>query len=196
MSIKKEETTRMEKQSIWKRLLARAYNRLGFYYYQKWKLEPAIRAWNKAVELNPELTLELNPKLARAYNSLGLAYADQGNLDRAIQDYDKAIELNPKYAEAYKNRGNAYDRKGNLDQAIHDYTKAIALNPKYADAYYNRGNAYKKKGELDLANQDFKAKEIIDSASRSQGASSPITSSPLGSPSEESFKSPNFFKKF
>lgn len=137
----------------------------------------AIKYFNKAIELNPELqrayynravayeklgnydeafkdfnkAIELNPQLAMFYRGRGFAYAEIGNYDQAINDYNTAIELEPKYAEAYLHRGFAYADLGNHNQAIKDFNKAVELDPQYSSAYNDSGLAYLKGGEYPMA---------------------------------------------
>jgi tetratricopeptide (TPR) repeat protein len=111
----------------------------------------AIRDFDKAVELAPEL--------AEVYVSRGKARGGlvkgPGDLAEVLKDYDKAIELRPDYAEAYYNRGVARQASGNFAGAIADYGKVIELNPDYAPAYEHRGKLKKSKGDLNGAQEDF-----------------------------------------
>ena len=109
--------------------------------------ENAIKFYNEAIELNPNLY--------QAYYNRGLAYSVLRQYERAIQDYSKAIELNPNYFNAYNNRGNDYSNLKQYEKAIQDYSKAIELNPNYSAAYYNRGRAYEKLGNNSKAQADF-----------------------------------------
>ena len=145
------------------------------------QLDSAIRAYSRAIDLNPRVAsfynnrgityerkgefgfaiqdfdkaIGLDPKLAEAYNNRGTTYCNKGEYDRAIKDYTKAIELNPNYFTAYNNRGNAYDKKDKVDRAIKNYNTAIELNPNYFTAYNNRGNAYNRKGKINKAIDDY-----------------------------------------
>ncbi len=109
--------------------------------------EKAIKHYNKAIGLNPQL--------AEAYNNRGVAYDALKQHQKAINDYDKAIDLNPQSAEAYNNRGAAYSDLKQHQKAINDCDKAIDLNPQDADAYNNRGNAYRALGEYPEAINDY-----------------------------------------
>jgi len=112
------------------------------------KQKDVIRAFNEAIELNPQN--------AKAYYYRGIAYGNLGDDQQEIINYDKAIELNPKYADAYGSRGMTYANLGNYQQAINDYSKVISLNPHDEKAYYYRGIAYEKIGNHQRANEDFK----------------------------------------
>src|SRR5208283_4385691 len=111
----------------------------------------AIEAYNKAIELNPDM--------ARAYLERGNAHLARGNYEQAIKDLSKAIELKinykPDYALAYVYRGAAYENSGNLKQAIKDYSKAIEVTPGKADFYNARGFAYSKLGNYQRAIKDY-----------------------------------------
>ncbi|SVE25562.1 uncharacterized protein METZ01_LOCUS478416, partial [marine metagenome] len=94
--------------------------------------ESAIRAFDKAIQLDPSFSV--------AYYSRGYAYGELGQHERAIQDYDQAIRLNTNYAAAYGNRGLAYALLGQYERAIQDFDKAIQLDPGHVLAYNNRGS--------------------------------------------------------
>jgi tetratricopeptide (TPR) repeat protein len=153
----------------------------GKAFQQSNNLKDAIKAYDKAIELNPKYAvayynrglayndlgnhqqsindynkaIEFRPKFAWAYNNRGKVYHELGNVQQAISDYNKAIELDPNDALAYNNRGNAYKALRNYQQAFSDYNKAIELDPKYASAYYNRGNAYASLGNYQQAINDY-----------------------------------------
>ncbi len=52
------------------------------------RLDNALDAYNKAIELDP--------KVAKSYINRGRIYYYLGNYNQAIADYDKVIELDPK----------------------------------------------------------------------------------------------------
>ncbi len=152
------------------------------------KLDEAIAAYRKAIELDPKYAnahinlgnalrnqgkldeaiacfrkaIELDPKSAIAHNNLGLALRDQGKLDEAIASFRKAIELDPKYAAAHNNLGRALRDQKKLDEAIAAYRKAIELDPKFASAHYDLGNALKAKGDLDGAERAYREAVRLD----------------------------------
>ena len=136
--------------------LALVYFNRGTTYSKLKQHEKAIKDYNKA--------LKLNPNLVDAYNNRGNAYSDLKQHKKAIEDYNKVIERNPKYAEAHYNRGVVYFRLKQHKKAIEDYNKVIELNPKYAKAYANCGISYLQTNEnLDIAIEDFKhARDLFE----------------------------------
>ena len=107
----------------------------------------AVESFDKAIEINPQLTA--------AYNNRGVAYASMGNYNLALSDYNKVIILNPSYAPAYLNRGIAFFNLGNYSQAMQDYNRAIRLDANYVEAYFQRGALNTFTGDYRKALDDF-----------------------------------------
>ena len=103
------------------------------------KKEEAIRAYDKAIELNPDST--------EAYNNKGNALRDLGKNVEAIRVYDKAIELNPDNVAAYNGKGNALCDLGRKEEGIRAFDKSIELKPDNAIVYYNKGLALQALGK-------------------------------------------------
>ena len=61
--------------------------------------QDAIKAYGKAIELNP--------LYYKAHNNRGNVYFEKQKYDKAIEDYTRAIKLNPRHHKAYTNRGIA-----------------------------------------------------------------------------------------
>ncbi|MDR1821894.1 MAG: tetratricopeptide repeat protein [Oscillospiraceae bacterium] len=135
---------------------------LGIAHFDNHNYDEAIKNFNEAIELDPNLAV--------AYSNRGAAYSYIDECELAIADYVKARELNRKgaivdhlnaiklnqnNATAYYKHGNNYCDKGEYDLAIADYAKAIELNPNYANVYCDRGFAYTQKDEYDLAIADY-----------------------------------------
>src|SRR5258708_4595572 len=121
--------------------LAIAYDRRGRVYASKGDYDRAIREYDQAIRLAPNLPSTLSNR--------GLAYAKEGNFDNAIRDFDQAIRLDPHLHYAFHNRGVAYYRNGDYERAIRDYDQAIRLNPNFVIAFRGRGEAYNDRGDYD-----------------------------------------------
>jgi len=98
---------------------ARAYNNLGWAYYNQGNFTEAISDYNKAIEINPQYIY--------SYDDRGLIYAQEGNFTQAIAEYNKAIKINPYYAQIYYHRGLAFSKQNNNPQALEDMEKAKEL---------------------------------------------------------------------
>jgi len=112
------------------------------------KYKEAITAFNKSIELNPNIF--------EAYFGRGFAYHCLNQYERAIRDYNKTIEMDPNIFEAYFARGLAYADLRQLKEAMQDYNKTIAINPNCTVAYYNRGVVYVHLEDGEKAKDDFK----------------------------------------
>jgi len=81
-----------------------AYNNLGTACYKKGDYEEAIKAFDKAIQLNS--------KLCDLYYNRGLTYYKKGEYKLAIEDFGQVIKLNQYFDAAYYYRANAYEKLG------------------------------------------------------------------------------------
>jgi len=142
---------------------------MGLALYDKSKYDDAVKAFDKAIELDPNS--------ATAWNRKGTALKAQGKYDEAVAAYDKAIELNPprwkishlcpysriivayykavefnpQLANAWYNKGVAFDDQDKYGEAITAYDNAIEINPRLAGAWYNKGLALGSQGKYNEA---------------------------------------------
>lgn len=100
----------------------------------KWKL--AIKAYRKA--------LQLNPAMADCWNNLATIYYRVGKKKKAIRYYLNALKINASYKLAYYNLGNIFEELKKFKIAVKMYMKAIELDPEYYDAHYNLALVYDK----------------------------------------------------
>ena len=122
--------------------------------------ESAISEYNKALDLNPSLTIAYFTyfKRGNAKDKIELYF-------EAISDYDAAIRLRLDDAGAYNNRGIMKVKLGHPETAITDFDEAIRLNPKNIGAYASRGIANRDLGRADDAKRDLQtALNLADQA--------------------------------
>lgn len=162
---RKETDARAEQERLQKE--AMQYYTDGTHKFNAQDYDDALVAWQKALELNPALSDQLQPWIKQAKEKMQpIAEADRkkkeaqqwyakgeseySNSDyaSAVDNYTKAIGLDPNYAEAYHGRGMAYDDMRKYKEAIADYDKATQLNPQHTEAYNNRGLSKYKSGDL------------------------------------------------
>lgn len=113
------------------------YFKLGVYYFYQGKFENAIKAFGKAVELNPDF--------AEAHHNIGVSYYELDNIDSAIVEFKKAVEVNNNYVKGHYSLALAYYEKKDYDNAIDSLKKVVELNPLNADAYFDLGIIYVEK---------------------------------------------------
>jgi tetratricopeptide (TPR) repeat protein len=111
---------------------------------KKKRLNSAVEAYQKAVQLKQAATNEKDPNatkmLAAYYNNLAEAYSKAGKIDDAVKTYQQAADADPSAAaQYYYNMGAVLTNAGKGDAAIAAFDKCIAADPTKADAYYQKG---------------------------------------------------------
>ncbi|MGD1711792.1 tetratricopeptide repeat protein [Dapis sp. BLCC M172] len=163
--------------------------RLGSSEMQINQTNEAIVAYQKVVELKPDLPAPVHIKLGDAmqkqkrfvqaiasykkalqvkpdlkemvYIKLGQAQMEVALFDEAIGSFEKAVELKPDLASAFRNLGYAYQQKGLLDNAINNYQKAIKLNPDGRGLYILMGDVLTQQGRVPKANEYYQKAESM-----------------------------------
>jgi tetratricopeptide (TPR) repeat protein len=116
---------------------AALHNKEGAKLVEEGKMEEALEAFKKAVELNSnDAVVRLN---------LAYTYDRQGMAEEAIAEYQRAIELSPSNLLGYNNLGVLYDKMGLYDEAIGEFQRALEIDPTDANALKNLENAKQNK---------------------------------------------------
>lgn len=88
------------------------------------KIEPAIKQYNEAIELDPNY--------ATAYSNLGPLLLSIGKIDEALTHCRKAVELAPKNGLSHLNLGRCLSDLEQYDEAMEAYADAFELIPENA----------------------------------------------------------------
>jgi tetratricopeptide (TPR) repeat protein len=94
-------------------------NELARLYYQQRRLNDAVSAYERA--------LEILPNDPRTYLSLGAMYLEMGEAARSLELFEKANQLAPT-GRAFLNIGTAYYRMGRFADAAEAYTRAAKFD--------------------------------------------------------------------
>jgi superkiller protein 3 len=124
---------------------APAWRNLGYALDKQGQVEEAVTAYQKAVELEPELN---------AHNNLGVLYDKQGRHNQAIQEFEKALKLDPASATVRKNLEIARQNQGIAQERIDriaEARKAAEARPRDPRAAYNVARVYASFDEKDNA---------------------------------------------
>lgn len=161
---------------------AAAYTAQGYMFHRAKKLENAIQAFEKSVELDPtqelptqmiafiynqlaqydkavewyQKTLKLNPKAEQANERLGLALQKLNRMDEAMKAFEREIKNYPKDASAHVYLGERYLAVDRLQEAEEQAKLAAQNDSLIPEPYYLLGKIYRKQGQAD------KAKEMLD----------------------------------
>ena len=132
------------------------FSRLGKDYLRTHQLEKAVKAMQRASELNPtdldnlsnlgaanlqlghvadarkafEAITAQSDRYAPAFNGLGLIAISQGDSDAALLNFRKAVEADPSEMEPLLNLGFLYKRSGQKQQALHCFQTFLQKAPR------------------------------------------------------------------
>jgi len=127
---------------------ALAWNKLGNTYRALHRSEDAIKAYRRAIELDPVYT--------SPWNNLGDVYRTLSYPEDAIDAYRHAIELSPQNALSWNSLGDVYRGMERFEEAIEAYKQAVVINPDYAWPYDSLGLIYEQQGRFELAVPAFR----------------------------------------
>lgn len=128
--------------------LAEAHSSLGLlrvYYDHDWVA--AEREFNRALELNPYLTL--------AHQRFGTYLKLMGRFDESATHYKHALELDPFSLQININLATIHYLKGDPETAIAHLKKTLELEPNYMPTHFVLGNAYIQQSNWDAAIAEF-----------------------------------------
>ncbi|MGA1874212.1 MAG: tetratricopeptide repeat protein, partial [bacterium] len=113
---------------------AKSHFQKGLEFSQIGKVDLAIHEYNKALELDPNLSM--------AHVNLGMSYIFKKEFDQAVDELKKAIMQNPELKIAHYNLWWAYRQQQKYDLGIAELKKIITMDPNEVDAYKNLGDTY------------------------------------------------------
>ena len=115
-----------------------AWNLMGSILFGAGRIEEALGAMTRAVELNP--------RSAKYRVNLAAALGEAGRPKDAVPHLNEAARLDPNVPELWNNAGVTLEKLGRYREATERYEKALSLRPDFADAQFNLGNALRKQG--------------------------------------------------
>ena len=139
--------------------LAEAHTSLAQVFCYHLELHPAVREFERAIELNPNY-----PTAHQWYGSSALTAL--GQFDKAIAEVKRAIELDPLSLVINTDLGNTLYRARRYDDAIAQMRKTLEMDPGFYYAHWNLGSALAAKGALGPAIEEYqKARSLNDDPS-------------------------------
>jgi S1-C subfamily serine protease len=132
--------------ALWGPRSAAEYQQRGRHFLALRRLDRAIAALDRAIELDATR--------ASAWSDRGAAHLLHGDAERAVADCSAALRLQPRLTEALCGRALACIARGDLVKALADCTEALRLEPSCATALSVRGEIRRRQGNLDAALAD------------------------------------------
>lgn len=168
---------------------AALFVKAGLTYEKADNINEAIKAYNKASELDPknpdalnalqriwENQIKINPRNAPAHANLGTVLQKKGDLEGAKAQYEAAEAIEPNNIFVRLNLGTLYQAKGDKKTAIRAYDTILQIEPKNTLAHYYKATALKELRDYAGAsrelnsilqyepNSDLAKKELIEIA--------------------------------
>ena len=115
-----------------------SYNNLALCYLQTNRIEQALEAQLKAVELKPT---DCN-----FWNNLALIYRISNQYEKAVETFQKALDLNPNNTKTLEGLGSIYGFMKQMDKSIETFEKALTIEH-LPGVHVDLAYAYFLKGE-------------------------------------------------
>lgn len=100
----------------------------GFQVYMSWKLDEAVKLFDRAIRTDPSCY--------KAYNGKGIVLCFKGNYKEGMALINKALEMKPDFAYANFNMALAYKLQKDFKQALVWFDKTISYDPKDTWSYF------------------------------------------------------------
>lgn len=126
---------------------AEDFNNRGLIHLWNGHPHKAIRDFDHAIRLNPELSA--------AYNNRANYYGTLDDQENALADYERAIDLNPFHVKARINRGITLRKLGRFGEALEGLDEALLFRQLNGEAYAERGRTFHLRGDWNCAIADY-----------------------------------------
>jgi tetratricopeptide (TPR) repeat protein len=162
-------------------------NNLGAAYMNQQLFEKGLKSFQRAAELEPELTmtrlnegmaflnlqkideakaaledaLKHDPRNPHAWYNLGLLAKNTGDAQAAIDAFHRVTELDANDADTWYFLGASYVQAKQFPQAIEAFQHALQLNPLHASAEFGLSRAYQQSADVDHAREHLKKFQYI-----------------------------------
>jgi tetratricopeptide (TPR) repeat protein len=125
-----------------------AQHNLGAYYERQGRYREAIEAYQKALVLDPNLSV--------VHYNLGVCYRELGDTRNAITMFSIFIQKGFNVEYVYSDLGAELAKERKYDDSLAIFDKAVVLFPRSSRIHYNRGIALGLKGHTDESIVEFK----------------------------------------
>lgn len=140
----------------------RAYQYLGYVYFQQQNYEKALDVLKGALRIDsPAKDI---PEIAEIHNNMGIVYNQMNRLSEAEKEFLTAIELRKDLAEAYTSLGSLYLMQNRTDDALRVFVDAVTIDPFSDVVHFNLGNVYSRQMQFQFALREYQTALKINPA--------------------------------
>jgi tetratricopeptide (TPR) repeat protein len=115
-----------------------AQSNVGFAYLTLRQYGDAIKAFERA--------LEMNPKHLNTLNGLATTYALDKKIEQSLETFQQLTTLDPGNPQFFFNMGSVLQKVGQVDEAKDAYLQALKLDPRDQRALFNLATLYENQG--------------------------------------------------
>ncbi len=119
------------------------------------KYEEAVECFEKAIELNSELT--------EAHYNLAISYVELEKYKKSVKALNRVLQLDPDHANAYYALGYSYYKLKKYDDAVDAFKHAVELKPDNAFAHSKLGLVYTVMGKKEAAMEHHRILKTLNS---------------------------------
>jgi Flp pilus assembly protein TadD len=154
-------------------------NNLGVAYMNQQLFQKALKTFQEAAALDPELKIvrvnqgiallnlakvdaakpileqavKDDPNDTHAWYNLGLLYKHAGDSQRAIESFSRVMKIDSNDADAWYFLGASYAENKQYPEAMDAFQHALKLNPQHASAEFGIARAYQQSADLTHARE-------------------------------------------
>ena len=146
----------------------KAHDNLGLTLDALGRFDDAVRAYQKAIELNEQL-----PKKSKwPYYNLGELLFKHNQITQSIPCYQKALMLDEGWAQARVALGKALLKDGKEQQALAEFQTASRLDPQYSEAHYQLGQLLRRLGLVEAAREELR---LFEASRKKRSSTAPVS---------------------
>ncbi len=164
------------------------WTNLGMNLYQQGRFEPALKALDRALSINPtnvdcynnraatllalnrtedaleayKMLVQMQPDLAANHYNYANVLFQEGHAQEAENAYREAIRRDANLVPAWFNLAHIFLQDQRLEEAEEHFRRVIALDASYLAGYLNLGNLLTDKGEYEEARRLYQTALDID----------------------------------
>jgi len=132
----------------------RGWDSLGVALNRAGRTTEAVRAHQRAIELNPHH--------ADSHYNLAVALGNAGDPKRAAEACRRALRLNRRHKKAWTNLAQALKKMRRLEQAEQAHRRALAIDPRYLNAHGGLAALLEETDRLEGAERHYRAVLEVD----------------------------------